>query len=150
VVHPGSATGELLVLDEPLSFWGGVDLAGRIVDPHHPQCGTSVTGRVLAMTSGRGSSSSSSVLAEQIRTGSAPAAVLLVQPDVILALGAIVAAELYGTAVPVVQLSPEDFAELASGPRECVRITVDAPEHGTGRVTVTPSTEPRRRGRREG
>jgi predicted aconitase with swiveling domain len=98
-----------------------------------------VTGRVLAMTSGRGSSSSSSVLAEQIRAGTAPAAVLLAVPDVILALGAIVAAELYGTSVPIVALAPEDFAGLASAPAGKVLVTVHAPEHGTGSVHLVRS-----------
>ena len=46
------------------------------------------------MPSGRGSSSSSSVLAEAIRAGTAPAAIVLGEADPILALGAIVAREL--------------------------------------------------------
>lgn len=99
----GSAEGEVLVLDEPLSFWGGMDPAtGRVIDPRHPQAGADVAGRVLVMPAGRGSSSSSSVLAEAIRAGTAPAAILLLEPDAIVALGAIVARELYGIAVPVV------------------------------------------------
>jgi predicted aconitase with swiveling domain len=60
----GQASGPALVLEEPLSFWGGVDTeTGDIVDVHHPQRGENVSGRVLVMPSGRGSSSSSSVLA---------------------------------------------------------------------------------------
>jgi predicted aconitase with swiveling domain len=99
----GSAEGEALVLDEPLSFWGGIDPAtGEVIDVHHPQAGRNVTGTVLFMPSGRGSSSSSSVLAEAIRAGTAPAAIVLLEPDPIVALGAIVARELYGTAMPVV------------------------------------------------
>jgi len=91
------------VLDEPLSFWGGVDPAtGDIIDVHHPQCDANVAGCVLVMPSGRGSSSSSSVLAEAIRAGTAPAAIVLGEPDPILALGAIVARELYGRTIPVV------------------------------------------------
>jgi hypothetical protein len=54
------------------------------------------------MPAGRGSSSSSYVLAEAIRAGTAPAAIVLGEPDPIVALGAIVAAELYGVDVPVV------------------------------------------------
>lgn len=54
------------------------------------------------MPSGRGSSSSSSVLAEGIRAGTAPMAIVLLEPDPILALGAIVARELYGRTIPVV------------------------------------------------
>ncbi len=99
----GSAEGEVLVLDEPLSFWGGIDPAtGRVIELRHPQAGAELAGRVLVMPSGRGSSSSSSVLAEAIRAGTAPAAIVLLEPDAIVALGAIVARELYGTAVPVV------------------------------------------------
>ena len=99
----GTAEGRALVLDEPLSFWGGVDPeTGDITDVRHPQHGTSVTGRVLVMPSGRGSSSSSSVLAESIRAGTAPAAIVLGEADPILALAAIVARELYGKATPVV------------------------------------------------
>ncbi|HEX7746275.1 MAG TPA: DUF126 domain-containing protein [Micromonosporaceae bacterium] len=112
VLHPGAAAGELLVLDAPLSFWGGVDPAGRVVDVHHPQHGDVLAGRVVAMPSGRGSSSSSSVLAEQIRTGSAPAAVLMAEADGIVVLGALVAAELYGRSMPIVQVAPDVLAAL--------------------------------------
>lgn len=99
----GEAAGSALVLEEPLSFWGGVEpTTGEIVDVRHPNRGANVAGRVLVMPSGRGSSSSSSVLAEAIRIGTAPAALVLTEPDPILALGAIVARELYGVAVPVV------------------------------------------------
>jgi uncharacterized protein len=100
---PGTARGAVLVLDEPISFWGGVDPAtGEVIDVRHPQRGANVAGRVLVMPSGRGSSSSSSVLAEAVRAGTAPAAIVLTDPDAIIALGAIVARELYGRAVPVV------------------------------------------------
>jgi predicted aconitase with swiveling domain len=110
----GEATGPALVLEEPLSFWGGIDPAtGRIVDVHHPQHGASVTGTVLVMPAGRGSSSSSSVLAEAIRMGTAPSAIVLRGADPIVALGAIVARELYGVTVPVVVvLTPPEAGEL--------------------------------------
>ena len=88
---------EPLVLTEPLSFWGGVDPnTGVIIDVRHPQSGEVVSGRVLMMPAGRGSSSSASVLAEMIRLGTAPSRVVLDQPDPILLLGAWVAEELYG------------------------------------------------------
>jgi predicted aconitase with swiveling domain len=75
----GTAEGRALVLDEPLSFWGGVDPAtGDIIEARHPQHGENVAGRILVMPSGRGSSSSSSVLAEAIRAGTAPAAIVVI------------------------------------------------------------------------
>lgn len=104
----GTAEGPALVLDEPLSLWGGLDPGtGEIVDVRHPQRGANVTGRVLVMPSGRGSSSSSSVLAEAIRAGTAPAAIVLGEADPILPLGAIVARELYRTVVPIVVVTNE-------------------------------------------
>lgn len=54
------------------------------------------------MPAGRGSSSSSSVLAEAIRRGTAPAAIVLATPDPILAVGALVAESLYGGRCPIV------------------------------------------------
>jgi predicted aconitase with swiveling domain len=106
----GTAEGRALVLDEPLSFWGGIDPAnGDIIDARHPQHGANVAGRILVMPSGRGSSSSSSVLAEAIRAGTAPAAIVMSEADPILALGAIVARELFGTTIPVIVTAGSDL-----------------------------------------
>jgi len=108
-LHPGTAFGEPIRLTAPLSFWGGTDEQGRIVDAHHPQCGALLAGRILLMPSGRGSSSSSSVLAEQIRTNTSPAAIILARPDPIIPLGALIANELYGLAIPVVVAPYDDL-----------------------------------------
>jgi predicted aconitase with swiveling domain len=116
VLANGAAEGPALVLDEPLSFWGGIDPAsGLIIDARHPQRGTSVKDRVLVMGSVRGSSSSSSILAEAVRAGFAPAAILLGEPDLILAVGAAVAEELYQVRVPVLHLAPADLATIPDG-----------------------------------
>ncbi|HEY7661013.1 MAG TPA: DUF126 domain-containing protein [Actinomycetota bacterium] len=110
----GQARGRVLVLEEPLSFWGGIDPAtGEVIDVRHPQRGAIVTGRVLVMPAGRGSSSSSSVLLEAVRAGTAPAAIVLGEADPILALGAIVARELYGVALPVVVSDPAGLSDAA-------------------------------------
>jgi predicted aconitase with swiveling domain len=109
----GEARGPALVLDEPLSFWGGIDpKTGRVIDVHHPQLGVLVTGRVLVMPSGRGSSSSSSVLMEAIHAGTGPVAIVMLEPDPIIALGAIVIRELYGTHFPVVVVDEATYGSL--------------------------------------
>jgi predicted aconitase with swiveling domain len=108
---PGTAEGEALVLQEPVSFWGGIDVhSGRIIDRSHPDAGTSITGRILVMPGGRGSSSSSSVLAETLRAGTGPAAIVLGSPDPILPVGAIVSASLYGRTCPIVVCSLEGLS----------------------------------------
>jgi uncharacterized protein len=118
----GSATGRVLRLDEPLSLWGGMDPAtGAIIDRRHPQAGQSLAGRVVVMPAGRGSSSSSSVLAEAIRAGTAPAALVLREPDPILALGALVASELYDRRMPVVVIDERAHAAIRAGDEVVVR-----------------------------
>ncbi|TCO38981.1 putative aconitase subunit 2 [Kribbella antiqua] len=120
---PGTAVGEAIRLTAPLSFWGGTDDEGRIIDAHHPQCGEVLAGRVLVMESGRGSSSASSVLAEQIRASTAPAAIILARPDTIIALGALVAQELYGLTTPVVVTA--SYTEIPDGRRVQVHANPD-------------------------
>jgi uncharacterized protein len=107
---PGMAEGETFVLTEPLSFWGGLDsLTGRIIDQWHPQKDACISGRILVMQAGRGSSSGSSVLAEAIRRGTGPAGIVLMTRDAIVTVGAMVAAELYGASCPVVLASQSDW-----------------------------------------
>jgi predicted aconitase with swiveling domain len=109
----GTGRGRALVLEEPLSLWGGLDpQTGEIIDRRHPQCGKNVAGRALAMTAGKGSSSASSILLEAVRAGTAPAAIILAEADAILALGAAVAREMYSRSLPVVVLREDDYAKL--------------------------------------
>ena len=101
------------MLDQSLSFWGGFEPAtGRIVDRNHPQSGESLVGKVVYMPHGRGSSSSSSVLAEAMRIGTAPAGLVLGEPDSILVIGSLVARFLYDVECPIYV---GDVAELSEG-----------------------------------
>jgi predicted aconitase with swiveling domain len=116
VLSPGEASATTFVLREPLSLWGGLDpSSGDLIDAHHPQRGAQLGGRVLVMSGGRGSSSSSSTLAEAARAGHAPAGILLGEPDLILAIGAAVVEELYGQRIPVVVVAPADLAAIPDG-----------------------------------
>jgi predicted aconitase with swiveling domain len=129
---PGEADASALVLAAPLSFWGGIDAeTGRIIDHSHPDRGATITGRVLVMPGGRGSSSSSSVLAETIRRGTGPAAIVLSIPDPILTVGALVARALYGTQCPIVVC---DISAVRTG----MRIRIRAGETGPADVTLLP------------
>jgi predicted aconitase with swiveling domain len=99
----GSGTGNLLALSAPLSLWGGLDPeTGSIIDRSHPEHGRRLTGAIVAMPFGRGSSSSSSVLAEALRLGTGPAGFVLERSDSILVIGSLVANLLYGTVCPIV------------------------------------------------
>ena len=118
VLTAGDAEAEVISLDEPLSLWGGLDVAtGQIIDPHHPQAGEVVAAKILVMRAGRGSSSSASVLAEAITAGTAPAGIVLAEPDEILVAGAVAAEMIYGHRCPVVVLEAGDYAAIRSASR---------------------------------
>ncbi len=128
----GQAQGEALVSDEPLSFWGGYDQhTGEIIDRRHPLSGQVAAGRILALPSTRGSSTTTAILLEAIRLGTAPAALLTAGPDPFLALASIVADEMYQKLLPIIALEPDDFARLKTGQE--VRVFED------GRVEVYSS-----------
>ncbi len=74
-----------------------------------------VTGTVLVLPWGRGSSSASSVLAEAIRLGTAPCAIVLREPDDIILLGALVAEEMYDVTCPIVVVEPELYESITTG-----------------------------------
>jgi predicted aconitase with swiveling domain len=129
VIVAGEGAGEALVSQEPLSFWGGYDhRTGEIIDRRHPLSGQVAAGRVLAVPFTRGSSTTTAVLLEAVRAGTAPAAILTTGDDTFLALASIVAEELYDQALPVVALALPDFARLRMGQR--LRVLED------GRVLV--------------
>jgi predicted aconitase with swiveling domain len=112
----GVARGEALVTTEPLSFWGGFDFnTGEIIDRHHPLAGVRAAGRILAVPYSKGSSTTTAVLLEAVRAGTAPAAILTTGVDTFFALAAVVALEMYGKSFPVIALLPEDFQRLRTG-----------------------------------
>ena len=117
-IVPGDAEGVALVTREALSFWGGYDFhTGAIIDAHHPLVGVRAAGTVLAVPFTKGSSTTTAVLLEAVRAGTAPAAILTTGVDTFFALASIVADVMYGKPFPVVALESADFATLESGER---------------------------------
>lgn len=125
---PGTASGPLLRLRHPISFWGGVDpKTGLVCDPRHPDHGTSIAGAVLALSDTVGSSSSSAVMLELIRERQAPAALIMGSADAIVALGVVVAGELGLPTLPVLQAPWSAMEALREGE---VHITEDGTIQG--------------------
>ncbi len=110
----GAAEGPVIATTEALSFWGGVDPAtGRVIDVHHPLHGICLTGGVLFMPTSRGSCTGSGVLLDLILTGRAPSALVFCEAEDVLTLGALVAAEMFDRALPVIRLDAENFARFS-------------------------------------
>jgi predicted aconitase with swiveling domain len=115
-VVEGEAEGEALVTNEALSFWGGYDFhTGEIIDKHHPLAGVRAAGRILAVPFSKGSSTTTAVLLEAVRAGTAPSAIITTGVDSFFALASIVADVMYAKSFPVIALEPDDFAVLRTG-----------------------------------
>jgi predicted aconitase with swiveling domain len=100
-IVPGEAEGVALVTSEALSFWGGFDFnTGTIIDAHHPLVGVRAAGSILAVPFSKGSSTTTAVLLEAVRAGTAPAAILTTGVDSFFALASIVADVMYWKSFP--------------------------------------------------
>lgn len=123
----GTVRGELLKLSAPTCFWGGLDAAsGKLSDPRHPQFGESIADRIVAIPAIVGSSASSQFLLEAMHLGNAPRAILLGEPEIILATAVLVGRELGYADFPIVHC---DIESLCTGDE----VAIDS----DGRVRVT-------------
>ena len=112
----GEGEGSALVSEESLCFWGGVEpITGEIIDRKHPYFGQSIKGKILVFPKNRGSSSSSAILAETIKCGTNPAAIINLVCEPIIAIGPIVSGKLYKKKIPLVVVTREIFGELNTG-----------------------------------
>jgi uncharacterized protein len=134
VLVAGEAVGDALVTHDALSFWGGYDFrTGEIIDTHHPLAGVHAAGRILAVPFSKGSSTTTAVLLEAVRAGTAPAAIVTTGPDAFFALASIVADVMYGRPFPVIALEAADFNSLRTGER----LQIDA----SGLIRFVPNGE---------
>ena len=116
VLVAGEASGESLVSPEPLSFWGGYDSDnGEIIDRRHPLSGQIASGRILVLPFTKGSSTTTAVLLESVKNGTAPAGIITSRVDSFLSLASIVAEEMYQKPIPIVAVSLPEFSRFKSG-----------------------------------
>ncbi|MHC1632153.1 MAG: DUF126 domain-containing protein [Methanotrichaceae archaeon] len=118
-VSGGCATGDALVTKEPISFLGTVDPdTGIVVDPNHELYGQNIAGKVLIFPEGKGSTVGSYVIYQLKKRGVAPAAMINLRSEAIVAAGAII------SEIPLVDKVPEEILFTENG----TEITVDADE----------------------
>jgi len=115
-------TAPALVLDEPLSFWGGFDaVTGRIIETRHPNCGARLAEQVLVMETTKGSSGGASILAEAIRRGTGPVAVVLRAQSLAVAIGTLTPEVLYGIETPYAVADVDVYDAIRTG--DAVRVS---------------------------
>lgn len=92
VIYHGNSAGQVLHTDVPIGFFGHVDPATSVVkERNHPLFGKSIAHKVLVFPQAKGSTVGSYVLYALKKKGRAPAALILSQCELIVAVGAIIA-----------------------------------------------------------
>jgi len=90
-IFGGKASGEALVSNEPVSFYGGVDpKTGIVIEKGHPLEGKSIAGKILVFPRGKGSTVGSYTIYRLKKNRVAPAAIINKECEAIVAVGAII------------------------------------------------------------
>jgi len=128
-IVPGVVEAEALVTRDPISGFGGIDVAtGTVIEPRHELFGVCFTGKVLVFPGAKGSSGWSGFFQSTRLMGTAPAAFVFDVVTTKAVLGAIV------TRIPtVVEASPAPLEVIRTG--DLVRVDGDS-----GTITVRKST----------
>lgn len=115
-VVSGYGEGYVLISKEPFMFAHGVDpSSGDIVDKRSCLLGENIKNKVLIFPFNKGSTTGSAWILETIRCGNAPAAIVTVNSDMIIATGFILGNLLYENNIPVVEFTTSIFETVSSG-----------------------------------
>ncbi|WP_100811353.1 MULTISPECIES: aconitase X swivel domain-containing protein [unclassified Microbacterium] len=110
-IVPGTVEAEALVTRDPVSGFGGIDVAtGTVIEPRHELFGVCFTGKVLVFPGAKGSSGWSGFFQSTRLMGTAPAAMVFNVVTTKAVLGAIV------TRIPtVVEAAPDPLDVIRTG-----------------------------------
>jgi uncharacterized protein len=99
----GHVRGSVIISHDPLSFLGGVDpQTGNITDQNHELYQQNISGKILLIPSGKGSTVGSYVIFQMAKHKTAPLAIIAMEAEPIIATGAIMAS------IPMVDQPEED------------------------------------------
>jgi len=111
VIAKGYAKGPALVTMQPISFLGSVDpKTGIVIEKGHELEGKSVAGRILVFPRGKGSTVGSYMMLQLKKNGVAPLAIINLEAETIIAVGAII------SKIPMLDMLEEDpFSFIKNG-----------------------------------
>ncbi|MFH1835322.1 MAG: DUF126 domain-containing protein [Methanobacteriota archaeon] len=91
VINKGKASGEALVTEDPISFYGGVDPeTGVITDKDNSLNGQSISGKILVFPYGKGSTVAPYTIYQLAKAGKGPLAMINRDVETIVAVGCII------------------------------------------------------------
>jgi predicted aconitase with swiveling domain len=112
----GDATAPVLVLEEDLSFWGGIEPgSGLIIDSHHPQQGQCIAGQLLVIPGIKGSTAGPGALLECLFAGQGPAGLIICQLDISPLIAISVFETLCAQSVPMAEIHPDSSQLMCTG-----------------------------------
>ncbi|MFA5412703.1 MAG: DUF126 domain-containing protein [Candidatus Micrarchaeia archaeon] len=107
IISGGHAKGPVLVTMDPISFLGSVDpKTGIVIESGHSLQGKSISGRVLVFPRGKGSTVGSYVILQLKKNGVAPLAIINLEAETIIAVGAII------SKIPMLDMLEKDPYEI--------------------------------------
>ena len=92
MISPGTAEGIAIVSNEPIGFYGGIDIeTGIVIEKGHSLEGKFVKDKILIFPCGKGSTVGSYVIYGLKKNGVAPAGIINRETETIVATGVILA-----------------------------------------------------------
>lgn len=115
-ISKGTATGEVLLSLDAISFYGGVDPdTGVVVEKGHALEGKSISGKILVFPQGKGSTVGSYTLYRLKKNKAAPIALINRECEAIVAVGAII------SGIPAIdKLEKDAYETLKDGQKALV------------------------------
>lgn len=112
-ISSGLAKGTAIVTKQPFMFAHGIDVVtGTIIDERHELCGKSIAGKVFVFPHGKGSTTGSAWILENLRRRHGPIAIINLNAEPIIAAGAIMARIFFGIEVPIVDRLEKNPLEI--------------------------------------
>ena len=106
-ISGGIADGIAVVSRNPVSFLGDVDPeTGEVVDRSSDIFGERISGKIFVFPEGRGSTVGTYVLLQMKKKGTAPAGIIMLESEAIVAVGAII------SGIPLVDRPEIDVLEV--------------------------------------
>jgi phosphomecalonate degydratase small subunit len=106
-ISSGHVQGKVIVSMDALSFLGGIDpQTGNIIDAENDLYNKNISGKILVIPSGKGSTVGSYVIFQMVKKNTAPLAIIAKNAEPIIATGAIMAG------IPMVDKPEEDVFQI--------------------------------------
>lgn len=141
-VMNGVVEGEALVTRQPLCLYDSLDpKSGLIVNRRHELCGQNVSGKIFVFPHGTGSSTTAATILEASRRNKAPKAIVNLETEPVIAVGAVLAEKLYGNIIPIVDKPDKNPMEFIDN-GDLVRVDANS---GTIEITKTQAKPPGRK-----